>query len=78
MSGHQHEVWQVRTRDDGKRYCAACGDLMSLREDMQLLAQEFDRAVGGTLAYTHSDGRSSIRRNAHDQIMYLLSLHPEN
>ena len=75
---HQHESWQVRTRDDGIRYCAACGDRLSLHDDIKLLAQEFDRAAGGTLAYTHYDGRHSLRKNAHDQIMYILSLHPEN
>jgi hypothetical protein len=50
---------------------------MNLRDELVKLAQEFDGAEGGTLAYTVTDGRHSMRKNAHDQLMYILSMHPE-
>lgn len=50
---------------------------MTLRAELVKLAQEFDSAEGGTLAYTVTDGRHSMRKNAHDQLMYILSMHPE-
>jgi hypothetical protein len=43
-----------------------------LRAELIRLAQEFDTAVGGALAYTTTDGRFQMRKNAHDQLMYIV------
>ena len=49
--------------------------LAGLRTDLVKLAKEFDTAEGGTLAYTVTDGRFGMRKNAHDQLMYVLDDH---
>lgn len=49
--------------------------LAGLRADLVKLAKEFDTAEGGTLAYTVTDGRFGMRKNAHDQLMYVLDDH---
>jgi len=46
--------------------------LAGLRSELVKLAQEFDAAAGGTLAYTYNDGRFAMRKNAHDQLMYIV------
>ena len=55
---------------------AAAPHLMAgLRAELARLAQEFDAAEGGTLAYTFTDGRHAMRKNAHDQLMYIIGDH---
>jgi len=47
-------------------------EIAGLRSELVKLAQEFDTAAGGTLAYTFNDGRFAMRKNVHDQLMYIV------
>ena len=47
----------------------------ALRADLVKLAQEFDAAEGGTLAYTVIVDRFGMRKNAHDQLMRIVENH---
>jgi len=50
--------------------------LAGARAELVKLANEFAGAEGGTLAYTTIlDGRHVMRKNAHDQLMYILDAH---
>jgi len=53
---------------------AAAPHLMAgLRSDLVKLAKEFDTVEGGTLAYTTiHNGQHAMRKNAHDQLMYVI------
>lgn len=74
----------------GWESCADCRDcctsyakaaaphvMAEFRSELVKLAQEFDSAEGGTLAYTAKtdDGRFVMRKNAHDQLMYVIDNH---
>lgn len=62
---------------DAKRALEAAAPhmLVDLRSELVKLAQEFDGAEGGTLAYTIIVDRFGMRKNAHDQLMYIVANH---
>ena len=82
--GVDDETWalqipeiQERYREDARNAltAAAAPAARALRADLVKLAQEFDAAEGGTLAYTVIVDRFGMRKNAHDQLMYIVDNH---
>ena len=69
-----HDKWPQEWPDLARAALeAAAPHLMaSLRSDLVKLAEEFDAAEGGTVAYTTAMGPHKMRKNAHDQLMFIV------